>query len=72
MLGCLALLAVCAYLVVLAGTGQLQVYALGNWAPPFGIMLLLDQDRGRVAVMQSFELLSCGLGVGGRLSDLTN
>lgn len=41
--GCLALLPISAHLVVLAGAGQLQVYALGNWAAPFGIMLLLDR-----------------------------
>ncbi|WP_341781005.1 monovalent cation/H+ antiporter subunit D [Ectopseudomonas mendocina] len=43
LVGCLALLPVSAHLVVLAGAGQLQVYALGNWAAPFGIMLLLDR-----------------------------
>ena len=43
LVGCLALLPVCLYLVMLAGAGQLQVYALGNWAAPFGIMLLLDR-----------------------------
>ncbi|MFV9657825.1 monovalent cation/H+ antiporter subunit D [Pseudomonas sp. NY15366] len=43
LVGCLALLPVCLYLVGLAGAGQLQVYALGNWAAPFGIMLLLDR-----------------------------
>ena len=57
LVGCLALLPVCAYLVVLAGTGQLQVYALGNWAPPFGIMLLLD--RFNAALLLLTAVLAC-------------
>lgn len=32
-----------AWLVVLAGDGELRLYALGNWQPPFGIILLLDR-----------------------------
>lgn len=31
------------WLLGVADTGVLQVYQLGNWAPPFGIMLLLDR-----------------------------
>lgn len=31
------------WLLGVADTGVLHVYQLGNWAPPFGIMLLLDR-----------------------------
>lgn len=34
---------VAAYLVISAASGTITVYALGNWAPPFGIVLVLDQ-----------------------------
>lgn len=55
--GCLALLPVCLYLVLLAGAGQLQVYALGNWVAPFGIMLLLDRFNAALLLLTS--LLAC-------------
>ncbi|TBW08896.1 monovalent cation/H+ antiporter subunit D [Azotobacter chroococcum] len=38
-----ALLPLSVWLLVLAGDDQLRVYALGDWAPPFGIVLLLDR-----------------------------
>ena len=41
--GTVALLGVALYLAGLAGTGQIQVYRLGNWAAPFGIVLMLDR-----------------------------
>ncbi|WP_347267630.1 monovalent cation/H+ antiporter subunit D [Paracoccus sp. (in: a-proteobacteria)] len=31
------------YLHALAGSGEVQVYRLGNWAAPFGIVLMLDR-----------------------------
>lgn len=31
------------YLLMTASNGQIQVYALGNWSAPFGIVLLLDR-----------------------------
>ena len=31
------------WLVHLSDTGPLLVYALGNWAPPFGIVLVADR-----------------------------
>ncbi|UZZ09309.1 monovalent cation/H+ antiporter subunit D [Ectopseudomonas mendocina] len=61
LLGCLALLPVCIHLLLLAGAGQLQVYALGNWAAPFGIMLLLDRFNAVMllltALLATFALL---------------
>lgn len=38
-----ALVPVAVALLLLAGDDQLRVYALGNWQPPFGIILLLDR-----------------------------
>ncbi|HBZ92391.1 MULTISPECIES: monovalent cation/H+ antiporter subunit D [unclassified Pseudomonas] len=57
LIGCLALLPVCLYLVLLAGAGQLQVYALGNWVAPFGIMLLLDRFNAALLLLTS--VLAC-------------
>ncbi|ESR01345.1 monovalent cation/H+ antiporter subunit D [Stutzerimonas kunmingensis] len=31
------------WLVLLADDGQLRIYALGSWQPPFGIILMLDR-----------------------------
>jgi len=31
------------WLVLLADDGQLRIYALGSWQPPFGIILMLPQ-----------------------------
>lgn len=58
--GCLALLPLCLYLLLLAGQGQLQVYALGNWDAPFGIMLLLDRFNA-VMLLLTALLGSCSL-----------
>jgi len=38
-----SLVMVCLLLVLEADTGEVQVYAMGNWAPPFGIVLVLDR-----------------------------
>ncbi len=35
--------AVSAWLIVQAGGGEVQVYALGDWRPPFGIVLMFDR-----------------------------
>ena len=43
LLATLALLPLSLYLLQLADDGQLRVYALGEWQPPFGIVLLLDR-----------------------------
>jgi multicomponent K+:H+ antiporter subunit D len=39
----LALVAVSGMLVAMAMDDQIRLYALGNWAPPFGIVLVLDR-----------------------------
>lgn len=38
-----ALVPIAACLVLLADDGQLRIYALGSWQPPFGIILMLDR-----------------------------
>jgi multicomponent K+:H+ antiporter subunit D len=38
-----ALLVTCMGLLVQASDGQIRLYALGNWLPPFGILLVLDR-----------------------------
>ena len=43
LLATLTLIPLTFWLVLLAGDGQLRVYALGDWQPPFGIILLLDR-----------------------------
>jgi multicomponent K+:H+ antiporter subunit D len=43
LLACLALLALAAALVQQAGSGAPLAYALGDWRPPFGIVLVLDR-----------------------------
>ena len=61
LLATLALLPVSLWLVQLAGQGELQQYALGNWAAPFGIVLLLDRLSALMllltAVLAVFALL---------------
>ncbi|WP_312299367.1 monovalent cation/H+ antiporter subunit D [Stutzerimonas nitrititolerans] len=37
------LVPIAAWLLLLAGDDQLRIYALGNWQPPFGIILMLDR-----------------------------
>ncbi len=41
--GVTALFIVCLTLFFQAATGTIQLYQLGNWPPPFGIVLVLDQ-----------------------------
>ena len=38
-----ALLAISVLLLIQASDGQIRLYALGNWQPPFGIVLVLDR-----------------------------
>lgn len=56
-----ALLPVAAGLLLLSDDGVLRTYALGNWPPPFGIILLLDRLSALMllvtAVLAAFALL---------------
>jgi len=38
-----ALVPIAIWLLLLANDGQLRIYALGSWQPPFGIILMLDR-----------------------------
>ncbi|MBA1238933.1 monovalent cation/H+ antiporter subunit D [Pseudomonas kunmingensis] len=38
-----ALVPIAVWLLLLADDGQLRIYALGSWQPPFGIILMLDR-----------------------------
>ncbi|ANI13802.1 monovalent cation/H+ antiporter subunit D [Pseudomonas citronellolis] len=61
LLATLALLPIAALLLQQAAGGQVQFYALGNWQPPFGIILVLDRLSALMllanAVLASFALL---------------
>lgn len=48
-----ALVFVCAELLVSSMSGQIEVYALGNWAPPFGIVLVLDRLSALMLMLTS-------------------
>lgn len=48
-----ALVAVCLSLLNSAASGTIEVYALGNWAPPFGIVLVLDRLSALMLVLTS-------------------
>lgn len=43
LLSSIALVIVCAELLIASMSGRIEVYALGDWAPPFGIVLVLDR-----------------------------
>lgn len=49
----LALVLVCALLVIASTDDQIQIYALGNWAPPFGIVLVLDRLSAMMLLVTS-------------------
>ncbi len=61
LLATLALVPVALWLLLLADDGQLRLYALGDWQPPFGIVLLLDRLSALLlllnAVLASFAML---------------
>ena len=77
-IGCtIALLLVGAYQFGLASDGEIRTYALGNWSPPFGIVLVLDRLAATMllltavigfAVACTFATLACP-GKAAQLSD---
>ncbi len=50
---CAALVAVAAWLLMLAAQGGHQVYALGDWPAPFGIVLVLDRLSAMMLLLTS-------------------
>ncbi|AEJ04716.1 putative monovalent cation/H+ antiporter subunit D [Stutzerimonas stutzeri] len=61
-----ALVPIAIWLLLLADDGQLRVYALGNWQPPFGIILMLDRLNALMllvtAVLAGFAVLYASRG----------
>ena len=57
---CAALAALAAWLVMLAAQGGHQVYALGDWPAPFGIVLVLDRLSAMLLLLTSV-IAACSL-----------
>ncbi len=61
LLSAAALTGLSAYLMYLASDGEIRLYALGNWMPPFGIVLVLDHLSALMlmvtAVLALFSLI---------------
>jgi multicomponent K+:H+ antiporter subunit D len=53
------LVALAFYLVHIANDGQIHLYALGNWMPPFGIVLVLDRLSALMLLVASVLALFC-------------
>ena len=49
--GCLTLTLITGMLLLQSITGPVQVYVLGNWSPPFGIVLVLDRLSAMMVFM---------------------
>lgn len=52
-------LAVAVFLVHTATAGELQVYTLGNWAPPYGIILVLDRLSALMVLLSAILAVAC-------------
>lgn len=61
-----ALVPLAVWLLLLADDGQLRIYALGGWQPPFGIILMLDRLNALMllvtAVLAGFAVLYASRG----------
>jgi len=55
------LLAASVVLLVMADDGSLRLYAVGNWPPPFGIVLVLDRLAALMLVLTAVLALCCHL-----------
>lgn len=65
-LGLMALIPVSIGLLITSGSGEIASYALGNWAPPFGIVLVLDRLSAlMVTVVSVLATLAALYGVRG-------
>jgi len=65
LLSCAALLALSVHLLILADSGEISVYLLGNWLPNIGISLVLDRLSALMVGLTALlglvgALFSCG------------
>ncbi len=58
---CVAQLLVAGLLLFRAGSGELILYALGNWQAPFGIVLMVDRLAALMVVLTAVLGLGCVL-----------
>jgi len=63
--GCVALLGIAVHLLANADSGDLTVYALGNWRPPFGIVLVLDRLSALMLLLTALLALPVAIGMSG-------
>lgn len=56
-----ALLGVAIYLALVAGTGEITIYLLGNWQAPFGIALALDRLAALLLVLTAIVATASAL-----------
>jgi multicomponent K+:H+ antiporter subunit D len=56
---CLLLLGLAVKLLLMAGDGEQRVYALGDWPPPFGIVLVLDRLSALMIALTALLALAC-------------
>ena len=59
LLAALALIPLSLLLMRTAASGDLSVYALGNWAAPFGIVLMLDRLAALMLLATAVLYLGC-------------
>lgn len=63
------LVATTSYLLIVANDGEIHLYALGNWLPPFGILLVLDRLSALMlfvtAILAFFSLVYAARGSDG-------
>lgn len=57
--GCLILVLITGILMYQSISGPIQVYALGDWAPPFGIVMVLDRLSALMVFMTALLGLLC-------------
>lgn len=57
--GCLVLVLITGTLMFQSVSGPIQVYALGDWAPPFGIVMVLDRLSALMVFMTALLGLFC-------------
>lgn len=56
--GSVALVPVSIVLLLSAGSGDIMIYALGNWPPPFGIVLVLDRLAALMLLLTALVALA--------------